>query len=258
MNAFRKLVLGALASGAFLLAGATVPASAAEIDFELTVDGCSSPGCGLADYGKVAVTDLAGGGVNVTVTLTDNVNFLVDALFFSVSGHPDLSITGFTTPFAPGDTTGNASPDNFTIGAFGSFDYTMICTAFNATTNPTGCGPGASHSNHGPMSFNIAGITSGDFISGLDNQGDPTGIFFVADIASFLPGGVRTGRVGAPAGTIVTGGCITPTDCPVPEPMTLSIFGVGLAGAVGLRTFFGATIAGAFAGRRRRKTSNAA
>lgn len=233
-----KLVVPALALGAALAFGTVGPASADVIDYDLNVDGCSTT-CGLADYGTVEVTDLSGGGVHVSVTLADNVNFLVDALFFSIAGGPNLTLSGFTTPFGPGDVTGNAVPDNFTIGSFGFFDYTVLCTAWNATTNPTGCGPGASNSNHGPLNFDITNtsVTTASFIDGLGpphGTGADTGIFFVVDIASLLPGGTKTGRVGAQEG--ITTQCLPGIDCVnVPEPTSLSLFGAALAGAAVLR-----------------------
>lgn len=245
MKSYGQLGFAALALGALITLGGTAPASATTIDFELTVDGCSS-GCGLTDYGTVEVSDIAGGGVHVDVSLKDNVNFLINALYFSIDGSPNLTISNINSPFAAGDVTGNATPDNFTIGQFGWFDYTIACTAFNATTNPDGCGPGASHSNHGPLDFDITNtsITTADFISGTGNPhgtGADTNIFFVADIASFTDIGTLTGKVGAGPGVIVE--CVPGVDCvSVPEPVSISLFGAGLAGAAVLR-------------RRRKKTA---
>lgn len=226
MRHFVKMNFSALVFGALMAFGGAVPASATTIQYELTVDGCSSPGCGLSDYGTVTISDIAGGGVHVDVSLVNNVNFLVNALYFSLSGHPDLTLANITANFAGGDTTGNAIPDNFTIGQFGWFDYTMLCT---------NCGPGASHTNHGPLDFDITNtdITTADFISGTGNPngtGADTNIFFVVDIASLLQTGTLTGNVGAGPGVIVE--CLPGVECtPVPEPITISLFGAGLAGA---------------------------
>jgi hypothetical protein len=232
--------LQALAVGALFTFGAVGPASADVINYELTADGCSSPGCGLSDYGTVELTDIAGGGVHVSVSLNAGVNFLSGALYFSLENSPDLTLANLTGPFAQADITGNATPDNFTIGSFGWFDYKITCTAFNAATNPTGCGPGASHSNHGPLAFDITNalVTTASFLDGKGNPagtGNGTGIFFVADIANLLAeGGTLTGKVGAPADTIVE--CVPGIDCVnVPEPITLSMFGFGLAGVVAMR-----------------------
>jgi hypothetical protein len=239
MSLIRKMTFRALAVGALLGFGTAGPASADVIDYELTVDGCSGSGCGLLDYGTVEVSDIGGGGVHVSVSLVDDVNFLVNALYFSLDGSPNLTLANISSPFAQDDVTGNAIPDNFTIGLFGWFDYTILCTAWNGTTNPTGCGPGASHSNHGPLEFDItnASVTTAAFLSGTGNPGGTgadTNIFFVVDIASFLSSGTLTGQVGAPAGIIVE--CLPGIDCVnVPEPITLSVFGAGLAGAAALR-----------------------
>src|ERR1041384_4605270 len=107
MKSYGQMGFAALALGALITLGGTAPASATTIDFELTVDGCSS----------------AGGGVHVDVSLKDNVNFLINALYFSLDGSPNLTISNINSPFAAGDVTGNATPDNFTIGQFGWFDY---------------------------------------------------------------------------------------------------------------------------------------
>jgi len=236
----RITVFQSITVAVLLAFGTIAPASADVISYELTTDGCSSPGCGLSDYGTVELTDIAGGGVHVSVNLKVGVNFLSSALYFSLEGSPNLTLANITGPFAQADITGDVTPDNFTIGSFGWFDYKIKCTAFNAGTNPTGCGPGASHSNHGPLAFDItnSAVTTASFVDGKGNPagtGNDTGIFFVADIANLLAeGGTLTGKVGAPAETSVA--CVPGVDCVnVPEPITLSMFGCGLAGAIAMR-----------------------
>jgi len=229
-------ILSAVGLVAGLALSLTTPASATTIDYFLTVDGCSS-GCGAVNYGTVQIKDIAG-GVEVNVTLAPGIEFVNtgalsgEAFVFSLTGHPDITITNLTTAdFSVGDNTGSSPPDISAGGTFGSFDYGITCS---------GCGVGGSNPKAGPIDFDIAGVTTSMFTDGLKN-GTETGIFFVVDIINTnalvcnadnvcAP---PTGRVGAPGGNIVE--CLPGIECVVtPEPITLSLFGAGLLGAVAI------------------------
>jgi len=49
--------------------GSAGPAAAGALVFTFEQDACSSPGCGLANYGTVTLTDLSPGMVDVKVLL---------------------------------------------------------------------------------------------------------------------------------------------------------------------------------------------
>jgi PEP-CTERM motif-containing protein len=229
-------ILSAVGLVAGLALGVATPASATTIDYFLTVDGCSS-GCGASNYGTVQISDIAG-GVSVSVTLAPGIEFVNtgaldgEAFVFSLTGHPDITITNLTTAdFSVGDSTGSSPPDISAGGTFGSFDYGITCS---------GCGTGGSDPKAGPISFDISGVTTSMFTDGLKN-GTETGIFFVVDIINTNTLVCNadnvcvnpTGRVGAPGGNIVE--CLPGIECVVtPEPITLSLFGAGLLGAVAI------------------------
>jgi len=235
----RILTAAGLVAGLALSPLVATPASATIIDYFLTVDGCSS-GCGAANYGTVQISDIAGGGVHVSVTLAPGVEFVKtgalsdQAFVFSLTGHPDITIANLTTSdFSVGDNTGSSPPDISAGGTFGSFDYSIACS---------GCGSGGSSPKAGPINFDITNlsVTTSSFTDGLKN-GSETGIFFVADIinTNVLVCNADnvcvnpTGRVGAPGGTIVE--CLPGIECVVtPEPITISLFGAGLLGAVAI------------------------
>jgi len=194
------------------------PALANVVQYNFTIDGCSSGGCGLSNYGKVTVSDLGGGGVNVAFDLTSTGSGFIDSgalnfdtVYFNLSGTLPTSaqITGLPASFTA------ASGSFAANGGFGTFDYKVDCNS--------ACGPSDPYYTPWGFNFTLSSVTTASFIMGT---GTTNNAYFVADISNPNGGNPLTGRIGATIGTTTTN---------VPEPMTLSLFGAGLAGATMLR-----------------------
>jgi hypothetical protein len=202
-----------LASASFAKADAIGTTSV----FQLTLDGCSGT-CGTSPFGTVTLVQTATGVVTVTETLkatTPAEGFVAtgagESLDWNLTGNPSISIGFLTSGFG---VTGATS-----ASAFGNFEYSVSCAGIS-------CGPGASVTNPGPLSFTVTdatGVNVSDFI------GNAGGFFFASDI---IGANGNTGNVASGPGTV------TPPPPPpppaVPEPSSLLLFGTGLAAAAGL------------------------
>jgi hypothetical protein len=179
--------------------------------FQLTLDGCTGT-CGTSPFGTVTLVQTATGVVTVTETLkatTPAEGFVAtgagESLDWNLTGNPAITIGFLTSGFG---VTGATS-----ASIFGNFEYSVSCAGIS-------CGPGASVTNPGPLSFTVtdaAGVNVSNFI------GNAGGFFFASDI---LGVNGNTGNVASGPGTV--------TPPAVPEPSSLLLFGTGLAAAAGL------------------------
>jgi hypothetical protein len=179
--------------------------------YSLTIDHCTG-GCGAPPFGTIDVTQAGTDTVQIDVTLTKGDRFVrtgfSGSFAFDLMGNPALSVSDLTAGWSLLST--NAGSLHF--DGFGDLEYALVCNA---------CGNGGSHPFAGPISFDVTapGLTPASFQE--LSSGGSAQVNFVADILGTTG---KTGPVGA-----------TPSSTSVPEPATLGLMGLGLAGATLLR-----------------------
>jgi hypothetical protein len=183
----RKSLLCALVAGAVVAIAVGVAPSesyANTVSFTLTSDHCDG-GCGpqAGGFGSIVVTDAAGGGVDLTLTLI-NGNKLINtglggdySFAFDLTGNPTVTYSAFVG-FAA--VQNPQSAQNFNFDGVGNFDYGLKCDL---------CGNGGGGGLPGPFSVHISDITTASFAQNANGQ------FFGVDIISGTTG--LTGAVDA-------------------------------------------------------------
>jgi hypothetical protein len=158
----------------------------------------TTPGVLMA---TMVVTDLSSGGVSVKITLDA-------ATYFASTGSGHITVA-WNLDKAEGAITGLPSSPTFTDVATSSPPGCVTsCGAF-INTGLQGAWSGTSNHYAGPLSFDIAGITTADFVN--NSAG------FMAAIDALGPAG--TGEI-AGTGSIVS----------TPEPSTWAMMLIGFAG----------------------------
>jgi hypothetical protein len=199
--------------------GFAAPAMALPTTYEITTY-VGSGGPITGDFGTVTLNQV---GSNVTVDWTPKsccglvpTGKVPDVLDFYLSGIPSITVTGLTAGF----NLDSASASSYGNGATGAFNFAIDC--------PSGgvCGTGGNAPYTGSLDFTVQNVTIADFAP------NALGFHFAVDICDGINplGGCSGGSPG------ITGAAVdVPTTRTVPEPITLSLFGAGLAGAAAMR-----------------------
>jgi len=179
--------------------------------YSLTIDHCSG-GCGTPSFGTIDVTQAGTDTVQVDVTLTPGDQFVrtgfSGSFAFDLIGNPAISVSDLTA----GWSLLSPNAGSLHLDGFGNLEYALVCTV---------CGNGASHPFVGPISFDVAaaGLTPANFQE--LSVGGSAQAYFVADIRG------TTGNTGPVGATSIT--------TSAPEPATIGLMTLGLAGATLMR-----------------------
>jgi hypothetical protein len=207
-----RILRNAAAAGAIVALGTMIAASSAEAALQtltVNIDQYGSavdhtPGKILA---TVTISDLAGGGVSVDLSLDK-------AIYFASTGGQHITFA-FNLDKA-------ISFDDLTFSNPSKSDFAFVLnknagTTFGAFTDGVnGTWNGTSNHFAGPIDFDIAGVSVSDF------RQNAKGYWAVADVL----GSAGTGEVGGLFGVTTT----LTTTSGVPEPSTWAMMFIGFAG----------------------------
>ena len=176
-----------------------------------------STGTQPADVGVITLTQNGANAVNVSVDLKNGYGFVNTGgshtpFAFNLAGTGALGIS-FTTP-AGGHYTHGIVTETLSLNTAGGGDTPF--GNFGVAIDDT-AGNGSSNGYFGDLLFTltrVGGLSTDDFI------GNDQGVFFSADLSDGRNTGSQAWSVG-----------IDPPSTDVPEPVTMSLFGAGLAGA---------------------------
>jgi hypothetical protein len=219
MRSFRCLLLAAALVGCGFRA---IPAIAGP-----TYTFSVSQGTQPSNVGSITLAQVDLNHVTVFVDLLPNYGFINTGgphtpFTFNLLGSGTLTISNFSLP-ANGTYTAPNGTDyilSLSTGALGGYENTPFGTYNVAIESSAGNGSGKGY--FGDLLFTLersTGLDTNDFIRNLDNDPIIGGSYFSADLSN----NPNSGNTGAQAWT-------TRTEVFIPEPFTVSLFGMGLLG----------------------------